>query len=391
MPRSDYIVNVPGFTLKKVSGHSPVVIDLAYRKKPRCIYCDNKKLRIKHTFIRRVRHENIGLRRSYLQFKSHKFYCAKCEKYFNQRFDGILPHARSSQKAKEQIYHLHNHGVCQKDIATDFACGESTVERYYHELYDRENKKILKRMCPTVLGIDEHRFSKKLGFSTTFCDLRKHKVFDVAKGRSEADLRAFLNDLDGKDRVKVVCIDLSGSYRSLVKKHFPNAKIVTDRFHVIRQLIQSTLDACKQIDPDMRYQRGLLSIFRTNPENLSSYKKEKRDEYFKKQPATEILYDFKQKLHTLLMNKNQTQKQCKKLIKKFLKYVKQLKESPLEALSKLGRTLYKWRDEVVCMWRFTKTNGITEGFHRKMKLIQRRAYGFKNFDNYRTRVRVLCS
>ncbi|HDI5417695.1 TPA: transposase, partial [Legionella pneumophila] len=26
----------------------------------------------------------------------------------------------------------------------------------------------------------------------------------------------------------------------------------------------------------------------------------------------------------------------------------------------------------------------------RMKLIQRRAYGFRNFDNYRTRVRVLC-
>ncbi|HCX3394755.1 TPA: transposase [Legionella pneumophila] len=30
------------------------------------------------------------------------------------------------------------------------------------------------------------------------------------------------------------------------------------------------------------------------------------------------------------------------------------------------------------------------GFHRKMKLIQRRAYGFRNFENYRVRVRVLC-
>ncbi|UAK45266.1 transposase [Legionella longbeachae] len=36
-------------------------------------------------------------------------------------------------------------------------------------------------------------------------------------------------------------------------------------------------------------------------------------------------------------------------------------------------------------------NGITEGFHRKMKLIQRRAYGFRNFENYRLRVKVLCS
>ncbi len=37
-----------------------------------------------------------------------------------------------------------------------------------------------------------------------------------------------------------------------------------------------------------------------------------------------------------------------------------------------------------------KNNGITEGFHRKMKLIQRRAYGFKNFNNYRLRVIAQC-
>jgi transposase len=29
-------------------------------------------------------------------------------------------------------------------------------------------------------------------------------------------------------------MDLSSTYRALVKKHFPNARIVADRFHVIR-------------------------------------------------------------------------------------------------------------------------------------------------------------
>ena len=38
------------------------------------------------------------------------------------------------------------------------------------------------------------------------------------------------------------------------------------------------------------------------------------------------------------------------------------------------------------MWRFTRNNGITEGFQRKVKLIQRRAYGSRNFNNYRLRV-----
>ncbi|MBL7688152.1 MAG: transposase, partial [Bdellovibrionaceae bacterium] len=29
--------------------------------------------------------------------------------------------------------------------------------------------------------------------------------------------------------------------------------------------------------------------------------------------------------------------------------------------------------------------------HNKMEMISRRAYGFRNFQNYRLRVRVLCS
>jgi hypothetical protein len=42
------------------------------------------------------------------------------------------------------------------------------------------------------------------------------------------------------------------------------------------------------------------------------------------------------------------------------------------------------------MWRFTRSNGITEGFHNKMETINRQAYGFRNFQNYRLRVQVLC-
>ena len=50
-----------------------------------------------------------------------------------------------------------------------------------------------------------------------------------------------------------------------------------------------------------------------------------------------------------------------------------------------------WSEEIVSMWRFTRNNGITAGFHNKMELINRQAYGFSNFQNYRLRVKVLCS
>ena len=39
----------------------------------------------------------------------------------------------------------------------------------------------------------------------------------------------------------------------------------------------------------------------------------------------------------------------------------------------------------------TRNNGITEGFHTRMEALQRQAYGFRNFDNYRLRVTIMCS
>ncbi len=42
------------------------------------------------------------------------------------------------------------------------------------------------------------------------------------------------------------------------------------------------------------------------------------------------------------------------------------------------------------MWRYTRSNAITEGFHNKIEVMQRRAYGYRNFQNLRLRVKVLC-
>ena len=46
---------------------------------------------------------------------------------------------------------------------------------------------------------------------------------------------------------------------------------------------------------------------------------------------------------------------------------------------------------IATIWRFTCNNGITEGFHARMELLQRQAYGFRNFANYRLRVTIVCS
>ncbi|HIG0328239.1 TPA: transposase, partial [Legionella pneumophila] len=225
MPKKDCILNLPGYTIKKVYGENPVYIEASYKWVVRCIHCGNKKLRKKDSFIRRIRHESIGMRRSYLCIKVYKYYCPSCNRYFNQRLPGIGKYQRASESLRKQVFHQHSQGVSQKDLARNLKLGKSTVERWYHYGYEIRSKKISHRSCPRVLGIDEHSFNRKVGYATTFCDLAKHKIFDVVKGRSAKDLAEYLNSLEGRDKVKVVCIDLSSSYRLLIKRFFPNAKI----------------------------------------------------------------------------------------------------------------------------------------------------------------------
>ena len=113
-------------------------------------------------------------------------------------------------------------------------------------------------------------------------------------------------------------------------------------------------------------------MLRTRPENLSEYKKDKLQHFLNLNHAIKTLYLFKERLFKLLKYKHRKVRQCRLLIPIFLNMIKQLKAATFEPLVKLGKTLYKWREEIARMWRFTKSNGITEGFHRKMKALPQR-------------------
>ena len=390
MPKYNRILNIPGFTIKKVSGHQPLVFELEYYKKARCSHCNSGEVRKKDSFIREVKHEMLGHRMSLLRFKAFKLYCNQCKRYGNQQFPGIGKHQRATHRLQTQIFYQHTKGISQKDLSESFYLGKATIERWYHHHYQREAKETLNAVCPVVLGIDEHFFSRKDGFATTLCDLKNHKIFDIVKGRSEKELSDYLHNLQGKERVKVVCMDLSSTYRSIVKKYFPKAMIVADRFHVIRLMQHQCMQSFKELSEDIKRNRGLLAALRTKPERLPERRKALRDSFLKENPVIESLYLFQQRMHELLLKKMMTKKRCRYLVREFLEMIEMMKKSPFKPLQTLAKTFSQWKEEIARMWRFTKSNGITEGFHRKMKLIQRRAYGFRNFENYRTRVKVLC-
>lgn len=86
MPRKDIILNLPGYTIVKVTGNNPVYIQVKYHRIVRCIYCNGKRLRKKDSYERKIRYESIGLRYSYICIKAHKFQCYECKRYYYHAF-----------------------------------------------------------------------------------------------------------------------------------------------------------------------------------------------------------------------------------------------------------------------------------------------------------------
>ncbi|MFN3698043.1 MAG: transposase [Pseudobdellovibrio sp.] len=64
---------------------------------------------------------------------------------------------------------------------------------------------------PTVLGIDEHFFSRRNGyteFTTLFCDLKKRRLFEMCLGKDKKSIVEQVKHIPGRENVKVVVIDM---------------------------------------------------------------------------------------------------------------------------------------------------------------------------------------
>jgi transposase len=268
--------------------------------------------------------------------------------------------------------------------------GQATISRIYAEHTQLKASERISLNCPQILGIDEHTLHKHQRFATTFCDLKNHKVFDVVEGKSAADLERYLSGLHGRENVRVVCIDLSSSYRAIIKRWFPNAMIVADRFHVIRLVQHHLLKMGRQLCPQLAWNRPWLNLLRSRLDRLSPERKAQLQALLSAQPFLLPIFEMKEDLCSLLRHRSQTKRECRSLVKQLLYLIERLRVSDFAEAQTLAKTLADWSEEIARMWRFSRNNGITEGFHRKMKLIQRRAYGFKNFNNYRLRVIAQC-
>ena len=383
-------IGLPDYEVLAVDDkRSRTLIKVATKLAPRCPCCGGTRLHSKGPYERRVRHLPAFGIDSEVVVQTRRYRCLDCERHFVPSLPGIRPWYRHSEPYREQIYQDHHDGICASTLARRERISAPTVSRTYAAFTARKAKERQRQACPPILGIDEHTLHRNGTYVTTFCDLRRHKVFDVVEGRSAREMVQYLRGLKGRHKVRVICIDLSNAYRDLVRKWFPNAVLVADRFHAVRVVMHHFTELARELS-GIRYDRAFLRLFRTRPDKLTERQQERLAALFKRYPALRPLYERMRELCDLLNLKAQSKRSCRDHARNLLEHIDDLKKVGFQRLQTLAKTLTSWAEPIAAMWRFRKSNSITEGFHRKMKLIQRRAYGFRNFNNYRLRVIAQC-
>jgi transposase len=75
-------------------------------------------------------------------------------------------------------------------------------------------------------------------FIVVLVDLETHKLIGLVAEKKQSEIEKVMLKWGEKvlSQIKEVSIDMTGHYKSLVKKVCPNADITVDRFHVTKML-----------------------------------------------------------------------------------------------------------------------------------------------------------
>jgi transposase len=275
-----------------------------------------------------------------------------------------------------------------KRVREDFKCSGGWLDANLYRHLELERRK-RQYPWPTRIGIDEHFFRRgKDGFRdfvSVIVDQKNHRVMELVDGRTGADLEAALAYIPGRENVRSVAIDMCDPFKNFAKGFFPNATIVADKFHVLRLLNPSINRHRKAITGDQRI-NPIRRLLLRNGRDLDHSQRVAVHTWLAAHPALRELYNAKEALSGFYRVRS-----AKQATRIFTAMTDRLARSSLPELRTFRNTLMRWRREVLAYWQTRATNGMTEGFNGKAKLVKRRAYGYRSFANYRLRFLNACA
>jgi len=238
-----------------------------------------------------------------------------------------------------------------------------------------------------AIGIDELPRGRS-GFLTVIYQIDEglRRLLWVGPKRTEATLQAGLNKLGPEfvSGVKFVCTDMWRPYLNVVGKRLAQALHVLDRFHITAHLNTAVDEA----------RRGEIS--RLNSAGKASAAKLKKMRWNLLKKSSRVRGKARQRLNSLLASKLSTARawMLKESFQHFWTYrsvgwaskftkawCERAMRSRLRPMKKIARMLRR-HEPLILNWFRAKgeiSSGAVEGLNNKIRVITKRAYGFRTF------------
>ena len=366
-------------------------LEVIAQKEAKEEYCPKCATRSETGYDRRsvvVKDEMVRGRRVTLVVRKRRLWCKPCRKPFTEPVPGIRRGFRHTERYGRAALRACERYVDLSQVRRDIGCSAGWL---YAALY--RHLELLRRQrlypWPERVGIDEHFFRRSRqgfrDFVSVIVDAKNHRLMEVVEGRTTGELQAALADIPGRENVRAVALDLCDPFKNFARSFFPNAMLVADKFHVLRLLFPAINRHRKLITGDRR-SLPVRRLLLRNGRDLDPVLRRALLGWLDEHPALRELYHAKEMLVGFYRVRSYVQ--AARILTAITDH---FARSDLPEIRTLRRTLLRWRHEVLAYFRTRLTNGITEGFNTKAKLVKRRAYGYRSFRNYRLRLLNACA
>ena len=333
----------------------------------------------------------------FIRVAKQRVICRDCHMNSMAETELVEKYCCISNATKRKIIGSLTEDRSMKSIARQTSTSTNTVqrvlERYgYSTVEDTD-------WLPEYLAFDEFRgVGRQLHFIAI--DGHTHKIVKVLPTRLKKDIINYFKrfPLTVRNKVKTVTMDLNYYYDIMAKELFPNAQVILDRFHIV-QMLNRSFNSCR-IQEMKKHKKGtkeynLLKYYWKlylkpfeDLEKVKPYHQPRlKDTLTQEQvvadglrlsPELENTYNLMQDISKALRDRD-TDK-----LKDLIKSKDHVGNMMHTTLNTFKRNLH----DILNAAKFDESNGCLEGTNRKIKQIERTAYGYANFTHLITRIQL---
>lgn len=347
-----------------------------------CPVCGNSTTKIHDYRWQTIKDLPFQLKNCYLVLHKRRYVCS-CGKKFYESYEFLPRYLHRTKRLTWKIADLLRETTSLKSVAKTSNVSVTTVCRILDNIH---------YSCPALkeaISIDEFKGNACTGkYQCILVNPKNHSVMDILPDRTQSHLTSYFREIDRAQRLRVkyfVC-DMWQPYVDLAHTFFPNAKVCIDKYHFIRQVTWAMENVRKRLQKTMtatmrKYYKRSHKLLLTRYHKLKEENKKACDLMLLYNEDLRLAHWLKERFYDLCQDTKYSRQR-----KDFYDWIKIAESSGLKEFEKCANTYRHWSKEILNAFKYGITNGTTEGFNNKIKVLKRTSYGIRNFERFRTRI-----